>query len=302
MSAPACAVVFGSGGQVGSALLQTVLPGWSAKGFDRAAVDITDAEAVRRAIDASGSNLVVNAAGYTAVDKAEAEPERAMAVNRDGAGHIARAAQAAGALLVHLSTDYVFDGAKVGAYREDDAVAPLSVYGRSKTEGEETVRAAGPRHIVLRTARVFSPRAQNFVGTMLRVARDRPSLRVVEDQIGCPTPADAIALAVWAIADRLKGRGTMPAGTFHFAGQPAVSWHGFATAIFAAAAPLGLRPPRLEPVPATTYPTPAARPRNAALDCTRIREAFGIETPDWEKALRPCIEALLQPVASGGVS
>jgi dTDP-4-dehydrorhamnose reductase len=300
MSAPARAIVLGSGGQVGSAVLTAMPAGWVAQGFDHAALDIADGEAVQRAIAGSGAALVVNAAAYTGVDRAESEPQRAFAVNGAGAGHVAEAAAAAGALLVHLSTDYVFDGAKAGAYDEDDAVAPLSLYGRSKAAGEEAVRAACPRHVVLRTARIFSPRAQNFVATMLRLGRERPLLRLVSDQVGCPTPAEAIARAVWRMADLLQGRGTTPTGTFHFAGRPAVSWAAFAEAIFAAAAPFGLRPPRLEPVPATAYPTPAARPANAALDCARIGRAFGIEAPLWQPALRPCIEALLQPAPAGG--
>src|SRR5262249_26940547 len=159
---------------------------------------------VRRAMGEGRCDLVVNAAAYTAVDKAETEPDSAFAANRDGAGHVAVAAHGAGALLVHLSTDYVFDGAKTGAYVETDPVAPLSVYGRSKAEGEAAVRATGPRHVILRTARIFSPRQQNFVATMLRVGRERPVLRVVDDQVGCPTPAEAIAQAVWRIAARLR--------------------------------------------------------------------------------------------------
>lgn len=295
MTLPRSMLVFGAAGQVGAAVVDAAPAGWQIRGLGHGEADIADMAAVKAAISSGGWSVVVNAAAYTAVDKAESEASRAFAVNRDGAGNVARACAEAGAALIHISTDYVFDGRKTGPYVEEDAVAPLSVYGRSKAAGEQAVQALCERHIILRTSRVFAPRGSNFVASMLRLGREREELRLVADQIGCPTAASDIAAAVWQVAARLTGENGAAAerGLFHFTGNPPVSWLDFARSIFAAAAQYGLRKPRLEPIAAADYPTPAARPQMSVLDCTRIRRAYGVRSPDWEPPLKACVAAML---------
>lgn len=266
------ALLFGAGGQVGAELL-------ARHPFDapsRAEVDLADPQAVATAILARQPSVVVNAAAYTAVDRAEAEPELAMAVNYDASAAMADACARLGIPLVHLSTDYVFDGSKNGPYTEAEAPAPLSVYGASKLAGEEAIRARLDTHVILRTAWVFSPRRENFVRTMLRLA-EREELRVVDDQRGGPTPAAAVADAVMAVL----ASGSPTWGTFHFCGAPAVSRFEFARAIFAA---LG-RGPRLVAIGSDAYPLPARRPANSMLDGSRFAAAYGMPAPDWRAAL-----------------
>ncbi|NNF58464.1 MAG: dTDP-4-dehydrorhamnose reductase [Rhodothermaceae bacterium] len=277
-------LVTGANGQVGHALVQAAPS--EVIGLDRAALDITDAEAVRRAIAARAPDAVINAAAYTAVDRAEAEPEIAFAVNRDGAANLADACAAVGIPLLHISTDYVFDGTKAAPYTEDDAPNPLGVYGQSKWEGEEAIRDRFDQHIILRTAWVFGAHGTNFVQTILRLAREREALRIVADQHGHPTPAAAIAEALLHIARGVCAQQGQW-GTYHFAGQPPTTWHGFAKAIVAEARahePLAVQ--TLEPIDTTAYPTPALRPLSTLLDTTRISEAFGLTMPDWREELR----------------
>ena len=287
-------LVLGAGGQVGRALLEAAAAvGLDAVGLDRAALDLTDAAAVRRAVEAHAPAVVVNAAAYTAVDRAESEPERAFAVNRDGAAHVAAACAAAGIPLVHVSTDYVFDGTKGVPYVEDDAANPLGVYGRSKWEGEEAVRAALPgRHLVVRTAWVFSATGHNFVRTMLRLARERDALRVVADQHGCPTAADDLAAALLAMARSLVADPAC-SGTYHWAGAPSTTWHGLAEAVVEEArrhGPVATR--TVEPIPTSAYPTPAARPPSTALDCARAARVFGLTRPEWRPAVARVVAQL----------
>ena len=278
-------LVVGAGGQVGRALVAR-----GAFGLTRADLDITDLAQVRAAVAARPYRAVINAAAYTAVDRAESDTAAAQAINRDGPANLAVATAAEGIPLLHISTDYVFDGTKQGPYGKADPVGPTGVYGASKLAGEDAVRAAQPRHIILRTAWVYAPSNGNFAATMLRLAAERPELRVVADQHGGPTPAAAIADALMTIVDRLDGDG--PWGTYHFSGAPAVTWHGFARAIIDQAAPRLARVPAVTPIGTADYPTPARRPANSVLDCTKIERAFGIRQPDWRASLGAVVEAI----------
>lgn len=292
-------LIFGGGGQVAAALPGASPPGWDVRALGRDAADITRPAEVAAALDAARPAAVVNAAAYTAVDRAESEPERAVAANRDGARIVAEACAERGLRLIHLSTDYVFDGRKAGPYREDDPVAPLGAYGRSKAEGEAAVRAAGGRHVILRTSWVYGPVGQNFVRTMLRLGRERPELRVVDDQSGSPTSTADLADAILVIARRLaegEGAGT---GTFHFCGGGVTTWYRFAQAIFDEAARRGYPPPRLTPIATADYPTAARRPANSALDCSRIARVYGIRPRPWREALGRCIDRI---AASGDLA
>jgi dTDP-4-dehydrorhamnose reductase len=292
-------LVFGAGGQVGREVCRAA---WSARHavlpFDRRAADITRGAVVGEILRRQHPDLVINLAAYTAVDRAESEPEAAWAVNCAGAANLAAACEEIAAPLVQLSTDYVFDGRKPGPYLEGDAVEPLGVYGRSKEAGERAVRAALAHHLILRTAWVFGASGTNFVKTMLRLAGERPVLRVVADQRGCPTAAADIATALTAIAGHVE-RGEARWGTYHFAGDAPVSWHGFAKAIFDLAAPRLAQLPKVEPISTDQYPTPAQRPMNSVLDCRRIKEAFGISPSPWRSTLAVVIGELLdRPVAT----
>lgn len=288
-------IVFGASGQLGRALSRAAPPdGCVVRGFDRAAVDITQLDEVNRALDDPSAALVVNAAAFTAVDAAEDAPAQAYAVNRDGPALIAAACALRGLPLVHISTDYVFDGTKRTPYREDDPVAPIGIYGASKEAGERAVRAAHDRHIILRTSWVFSADGSNFVKTMLRLAESRETLSVVDDQAGCPTPADELAEAVMAIAARLRRDAPATAfGTYHYCGQGAVTWCGFARAIFTEAARCsGRRVPRVQPITTADYPARAARPANSVLDCARIEARWGIVQRPWREGLARVVERL----------
>jgi len=244
--------------------------------------------------------LLLNAAAYTAVDKAESEPEVAAAINGTAVGVLARACAARSLPLFHLSSDYVFAGDGELPWREDDPTLPLGVYGASKLAGELALQAAGGPHLLLRVSWVFGVEGANFVRTMLRLGAERPALSVVDDQIGGPTSAEAIAttwlnLAEAAVANTcpLDPAQPFPWGTYHYSGQPAVSWCGFAEAIFKQAVALGLleQAPELMAIPSSAYPTPAARPANSRLDTSRFRSAFDMALPNWREDLRACLLA-----------
>ena len=255
-----------------------------------APLDITDAAAVKQALE-RGYAAVINAAAYTAVDKAESEEALAMAVNRDGAAQLALACRDGGAALIHLSTDYVFDGLKGAGYREDDPVHPLNVYGRSKEAGEAAVRAALPAHVILRTSWVFGAAGGNFVKTMLRLGGEREELSIVADQHGCPTPAAALAEAVLAVAGRLTPQ---TYGTYHCAGAERTSWYDFAQAIFIGQEELtGRKGPKLRPIATADYPTAARRPPDSALDSGLFQATFGQGPIDWRKGLKDVLRDLL---------
>ena len=285
-------LVLGAGGQVGRELCRREWPaGYRLAAFDRGDIDITREDSIAAAMQRERPDMVINAAAYTAVDRAETEPDAAWAANCTGPGQLAAACREAAVPLIHISTDYVFDGSKARPYREDDPVNPLGVYGRSKEAGDRAVREALPEHVILRTAWVYSAHGHNFVKTMLRLAGERPVLRVVADQTGSPTSAAEIAAAIATVVRRLAaGEGRW--GTYHFTGGGAVTWHGFAEAIFELAAPWRGPPPRVEPISTADYPTPARRPANSVLDCRRIGEAFGITPRPWREALADVIREL----------
>lgn len=284
--------VFGAAGQVGSALRAGAWPDVEIMPLTRAQADLTDPAAVARALADHRPHMAVNAAAYTAVDRAEQESDAAFRANRDGPACLAAACAAAGVPLLHLSTDYVFDGSKAGAYVEDDPVAPLGVYGRSKAEGEAAVRAACPRHLIVRTSWVFGVHGANFLKTMLRFGAERPELRVVADQTGGPTDAADIAAMIVRLAAQATARDA-GWGTYHFAGAPTTTWHGFAAAIFAERRRLfGLSEPKVTAIATADWPTPARRPANSALDCRRIAAVFGVAQPDWRAAVARAVAAL----------
>ena len=293
MSGNKSILVFGKNGQVGSELSRAVLPrGWAVLGLNRLDADITRSEEVRRPVINSGCAAVVNAAAYTAVDKAESEREQAMAVNGDGPANLADACAEARVPLIHISTDFVFDGRKESAYDETDPVNPIGVYGESKAAGESAVRDRAERHVILRTAWVYSPFGHNFVKSMLRLAREREELDVVDDQTGCPTTAEDIAAAIVVICAQLIDGKTDGFGTFHYCGRGSTTWFGFACAVFEEAAKRGLPTPRLRPIATEDYPLPAARPRNSVLECARLRETYGIATRSWRRSLVTCVNEL----------
>jgi dTDP-4-dehydrorhamnose reductase len=277
--------VFGRTGQVARELAR--LDGVTCLGRDVA--DFGDPDAVRRAAAGVEADAIVNAAAYTAVDRAESEEDLARTINAVSVGALAGVAAERGLPFVHISTDYVFDGSGDRPWRPDDPVGPLGAYGRTKLEGERAA-AAGGAHAILRTSWVFSAHGANFVKTMLRLGAERERLAIVADQIGGPTPARGIAAACATIAGALaRDRGL--SGTYHYAGAPETSWAGFARAVFAEA---GLSVEVAE-IPSSDYPTPAARPKNSRLDCTATEAAFGIARPDWHVALREVLDELRQP-------
>jgi len=276
-------LVFGQSGQVATEL-QHVQP--NALCLGRAQADLSDPDACAAAIRAHAPRAVINAAAYTAVDRAEEEEALATAINAAAPAAMARACAALGIPLVHISTDYVFDGAGNAPFAPDHPTAPLGAYGRSKLKGEQGVRAAGGTHAILRTSWVFSAHGANFVKTMLRLGAERDSLNVVADQIGGPTPARAIAQACLTIAQHLQ---TAPeaCGTYHFSGAPDTSWAGFARAIMAQA---GLDC-RIAEIATTAYPTPARRPLNSRMDCSSL-SVFGLERPNWRTGLEDVLREL----------
>ncbi len=276
-------LVFGRTGQVATELARRA-PG--AVFLGREAADLMDPAACAAAIHAQRPAVVINAAAWTAVDKAETEEAAATTVNGAAPGAMAAACAGLGIPFLHVSTDYVFDGAGTAPWQPGDATAPLGAYGRSKLAGEEAVRAAGGPHVILRTSWVFSAHGANFVKTMLRLGRDRSHLRVVADQIGGPTPAGDIAAALLSLAQALQDGA--PGGTHHFAGQPETSWAGFARETFAQA---GLAV-TVEDIPSSAYPTPAARPLNSRMDCSALTAAYGIAPPDWREGLAAVIAEL----------
>lgn len=276
-------LVFGQTGQVAREL-QRLAP--DALFLGRGQADLADPAACAAAIRAHQPEVVINAAAWTAVDQAESEEATAAVVNGAAPGAMARACANLGTPMVQISTDYVFDGSGSAPWRPGDAVAPVNAYGRTKLAGEQAVRAASGHHAILRTSWVFSSHATNFVKTMLRLGAARPALRVVADQIGGPTPADAIAAACLALASAL--RDGAPSGTHHFVGSPATSWACFARETFAQA---GMTV-TVEDIPTDAYPTPARRPLNSRLDCSALAAEFGITQPDWRVALARVIAEL----------
>ena len=281
-------LITGGSGQVGH-YLKAQLEGCAELSVpDSSALNIADRRSVRQAVETFRPDYIINAAAYTAVDKAESDAERAFAVNRDGARHLAEAAEAAGAAMLHISTDYVFDGAGGAPYDEAAQTAPQNIYGESKLAGEQAVLAACRRAVVMRTSWVFGAHGQNFVKTMLRLGRERDSLGIVADQYGAPTAAADIAAALITIACRhTPGQLAERAGIYHYCGSPYASWFEFAETIFAEAAAQGVlaKIPAVKPIATADYPTPAKRPADSRLDCGKIRTVFDIGPCDWYSAL-----------------
>ena len=277
----------GCAGQLGRELKRSLTCLGDVIACDRQEFDLADPDALRKAVREAAPTVIVNTAAHTAVDKAESEPELAMAINAIAPGVLAEEARRLGALLIHYSTDYVFDGTKPAPYTEDDSPAPLSVYGRSKREGELAIAATGARHLILRTSWVYGLHGANFMKTMLRLGKERDELRVVGDQVGAPTwsrhLADATALIV--------ARRDAPQGLYHLAAAGETSWHGYAEAIFAEARRAGLlnKSPVVHRITSADYPLPAARPANSRLDCSRFRRDFDLTLPDWRTGLIDCL-------------
>lgn len=288
----------GASGQLGCELL----PRLAAAGFVIAAptpeeLDLTRLEAIDAFWQRNRPQLVINAAAYTAVDRAESEAGAAFAVNAEAPARLARLCRDTGASLIHVSTDYVFDGTKSAPYHEDDPVNPLGVYGRSKAAGEEAVRALCPRHLVVRTSWLFSAHGVNFVKTLLRLAAERPELRIVDDQHGCPTSAADLAQAIAAIVKRLRqeAHAIFPWGLYHYCGEGVTTWYGFARKIVDLLQERGFaRGVQVVPIPTAAYPTPARRPAYSVLDCRRIEAVFGVRRPPWEESLIAVVERLLE--------
>ncbi|WP_431289996.1 dTDP-4-dehydrorhamnose reductase [Burkholderia cepacia] len=285
-------LVTGANGQVGWELVRALQPLGEVVAATRHVVDLGDAAAVDAYVDTLAPDLVVNAAAYTAVDRAEDEPEAAFAVNRDAVGALAQAARERSALLIHFSTDYVFDGSKRTPYVESDAVCPLNVYGASKLAGEQAIADAGGDWLVFRTSWVYASRGQNFLRTMLRLGANREALSVVSDQFGAPTSARMIAdLTAHAAAKALAERraGSFTSGLYHMTAQGETTWHAFAKAIFAGARRLSpqidLAIREVKPIPAAEYPAKTARPTFSVLDNTRFDERFGLHRPQWSDGL-----------------
>ncbi|MCS3638153.1 dTDP-4-dehydrorhamnose reductase [Salinibacter ruber] len=281
--ATASVLLLGATGQVGHALRRTLAPLGRVHAPGRAAVDLTDLTSVRAAVRELGPDLVVNAAAYTDVDGAEEEPERAARINAEAPRVLAEAAQEARAWLVHYSTDYVFDGTKRAPYTEADAPSPISVYGRTKRDGEKAIRTVGGRHVILRTSWVYSRRRSNFVRTMLGLARENDRLTVVDDQIGVPTWAGWCAEATASICERLLAEDDAAlSGLYHLAGTGQTSWYGLARAVFAQ---FGRTDVTVEPVSSDEYETAAPRPAYTVLDSSRARAAFDLPATTWTAQL-----------------
>lgn len=274
----------GPSGQVGSALLETLPRLGEVIAAARPRLDLAKPDSIRSALREANPDVIVNAAAYTAVDQAEREEALAIAVNRNGPAVLAEEAARRGALLVHFSSDYVFDGEKSSPYAETDATHPLNAYGRSKLAGEQAIQRSGCRHLILRTSWVYSDRGKNFLLTMLRLAREKKELRVVDDQFGAPTSsqmlADAAARAIAAVL-----RDSSLGGLYHMTASGSTTWCGFARAIIGDAS-------RVQPIPSSEYPTPARRPRNSVLDNSKLAKVFGIRLPAWEAGLRDVLASM----------
>jgi dTDP-4-dehydrorhamnose reductase len=290
-------LVIGRTGQISTELLARLpAAGHVALGLEPPDFDLTDAAQIAAAFAEFRPDAVINAAAYTAVDKAEDDQALAFAVNETGPRLLGEAAAQAGIPVVHYSTDYVFDGSKPTPYIEADPPNPVGVYGASKLAGEIALHAAQPRSVTFRTAWVCSAHGNNFVKTMLRFGRERPEMRVVADQHGAPSFADDLADAAIAVLPRLVAApASDPAfGVYHLTGQPFTTWHGFAEAIFAGGAARGQPAPKLVAITTADYPTRARRPANSRLDCSRAAAVLGIRAADWQQGLDRCLDALFR--------
>jgi len=282
-------LITGRNGQVAQALLSHLSGLGELICLGRAELDLADTDAIRARVRALRPDLIINAAAYTAVDQAESEPEAAFAINATAPAVLAEEAKALGVPLIHYSTDYVFDGSKNTPYQDDDPPQPLGVYGQSKLAGEQAIAAVGGQYLILRTSWVYSLYGRNFLLTMQRLLQEREELRVVSDQIGAPTWAGTIAEATRALIEHWQNGLAGPWGTFHLTGQGETSWFGFASAIGERLQAAGKPCARLLPIASSDYPTPARRPLNSRLDCSRLQRAWNIHLPDWQTALADCL-------------
>lgn len=283
-------LLLGQGGQLGHALAESFLGLGELHAHTHATLDLADLDAIRNAIRAVNPSVILNAAAYTAVDRAESEPDLARAINTTAPGVIAEESARLNALLIHYSTDYVYDGNKSGPWTEDDPVAPLNTYGATKLAGEQAIAATGANHLILRTSWVFGPVGNNFVRTMLRLGRERTELNIVDDQLGAPTSTLELARATRTIVDGiLANRFGAPSdfsGVYHMTCAGQVSWCGFARAIFQrVSAKQGFTPPVVHPIPTSAYPTPARRPHNSVMSNARLQARFGVQLATWQAAL-----------------
>lgn len=287
--------VTGKNGQVVSALQALANGKLEIVTLGRPELDLARPETVAKALRNTKPDAVVSAAAYTAVDKAESEPDIAFAVNRDGAGAVAQAANEIGIPVIHLSTDYVFDGTKTAAYVENDPTGPVSVYGRSKLEGEQAVSEMTANYVILRTAWVYSDYGSNFLKTMLRLSESRDEVNVVADQFGCPTSANDIATAIVTIARKLaEDKSPLLRGVFHLSGTGETNWAEFAKQVFAFSAENGGKSVIVNDITTAQYPTPARRPANSRLDCSKLEDVYGIKLPNWQSSTRAVVAALAQ--------
>ena len=261
----------------------------------RPALDLGNPDTIESALASTAADVLVSAAAYTDVNKAEAEPELADRVNGQAVGLLAARANALGIPLIHLSTDYVFDGTKPSPYTEDDPICPINAYGRSKAMGERAIATAHPQHVILRTSWVYSPVGRNFARTMLELARKQDTVRVVADQIGNPTAASDIADGILTVARNLiEGHGDERYGTFHMAAAGTASWAEFAAAIFSASFEHGGPSARVVPIASAEYQTPARRPANSRLDCAKIARVYDVSLPHWQSSLGPCVSRIME--------
>ncbi len=287
-------LITGALGQVGKELMLCAPKDWQVHGLGSRELDISDLQQVITATQSLQPELIINAAAYTAVDKAESDSQRADAVNHLGAENLAKAAQQLNCPLLHISTDYVFSGDHTQPYTEQDTPAPNSVYGATKWRGEQAINAFCTQHIILRTSWVFGLHGNNFVKTMLRLGQERDALSIVADQVGGPTSARSIAQALWQIAEQYKNTGNSVWGTYHFSGAPTCSWYDFASEIFKQASALQLieKAPTLSPIKTIDYPTPAQRPAYSVLDNSKINQQLNIAQSDWKNELSLMLNAL----------
>jgi dTDP-4-dehydrorhamnose reductase len=290
-------LVIGANGQVGCELRQSLAPLGEVIALDRAACDLARPAEVARILRAATPDVIVNAAAYTAVDRAEQEEELATLINGTAVGEIAQAARQLGALLIHYSTDYVFDGRKDAPYAEDDVPSPISAYGRSKLAGERAIAQCGGRYLIVRTSWIYAARGHNFLKTVLRLARERDELRIVDDQIGAPTWARDLAAATAVMTRQARqeiARDDFESGLFHVTGSGATSWFIFAQAAVKQAEQSGLlaRKSKIVPIASSEYPVAATRPKNSRLSGARARHRFQIALPEWEQSLAVCMREL----------
>ena len=298
-------LLFGQGGQVGWELQRSLAPLGEVVALDHDSTrlhgDFSRPEALAGTVHSVRPDVIVNAAAHTAVDRAEQEPDLARTLNATAPGVLAREARALGAWLVHYSTDYVFDGSGQAPRDETAATGPLSVYGRSKLEGEQLIQASGCQHLILRTSWVYAARGGNFARTMLRLAAEREQLKVIDDQIGAPTGADLLA-DVSAHALRTLQQQPQLAGTYHCVAAGHTSWHGYARFVIEWARshghPVKVAPDAIRPTPTSSYPTPARRPLNSRLDTARLRAAFGLNLPPWQAGVERMLREVLTTVAA----